>query len=151
VKNKVIMSKWDVLFKKSDFPCLSTVQKVQYIPICIPKLKPKPKPKPKPIIKELYKSRHKSGKICYDIKYIDEYEIDVHRVTKLTLLNYLKTNIKIIMKTKPYKIICGKGNHSENNPVLKDSIIQFCVSRNLKYKSDSKGGRIIINPQPTLL
>ena len=62
------------------------------------------------------------------------------------LYHFLKTNIHIIKKIKKYKIICGRGIHSLSRPVLKDSIIEFCKSNKLKFKTDSSGGRIIINP-----
>ena len=81
------------------------------------------------------------------IKIINKGFIDIHGMSNDELYHFLKTNIHIIKKFKRYKIICGRGNKSLFCPSLKVSIINFCKCRNLDYKTDSKGGRIIIiNP-----
>ena len=70
----------------------------------------------------------------------------IHGMQQIDLKQFMETNFDIIKRTKQYKIICGRGNHSENGPVLKKVIIEFCKSNKLKFKADSNGGRIIINP-----
>jgi hypothetical protein len=84
--------------------------------------------------------------ILYSINEITETIIDIHGMQQIDLKLFMETNFDIIKRTKEYKIICGRGNHSKNGPVLKKIIIDFCKYNKLKFKIDSDGGQIIINP-----
>jgi len=97
-------------------------------------------------IKLYYEIIERERIVNSQIKIIYRGFIDIHGMRNDDLYHFLKTNIHIIKKIKKYKIICGRGIHSLSRPVLKDSIINFCRCRKLKYKTDSKGGCIIINP-----
>ena len=95
-------------------------------------------------VKRIYKKMEKEGMISVKLK--RKGGIDIHGMQQIDLKQFMETNFDIIKRTKQYKIICGRGNHSENVPVLKKVIIEFCKSNKLKFKADSNGGRIIINP-----
>ena len=95
-------------------------------------------------IKPIYKKMEKEGIISVKLK--RKGGINIHGMQQIDLKQFMETNFDIIKRTKQYKIICGRGNHSENVPVLKKVIIEFCKSNKLKFKTDSNGGRIIINP-----
>ena len=95
-------------------------------------------------VKRIYKKMKKESMISVKLK--RKGEIDIHGMQQIDLKQFMETNFDIIKRTKQYKIICGRGNHSENGPILKKVIIEFCKSNKLKFKADSNGGRIIINP-----
>jgi hypothetical protein len=80
------------------------------------------------------------------IKKVSRDTIDIHRINKKELNLYLLKNIQFILNTKQFKIICGRGLHSDNGSVLKPIILEFCKKHHLLYKIDSRGGRIITNP-----
>ena len=68
--------------------------------------------------------------------------IDVHGYQKWHMYFYLEQN-KFKIKNN-FSIICGRGNNSEEDPVLKEVIIDFCNKYNLTYKICCKGGKITI-------
>ena len=89
----------------------------------------------------------KANKILHaNIKTLSKTEIDIHGLADIVLKYYLKDIKDTVLKTRQFKIICGRGLHSDNGAVLKPTILEFCAHHHLLYKIDSCGGRIIINP-----
>ena len=97
-------------------------------------------------VQELF-DEMKANKMLYTIiKTISKTEIDIHGMSDILLKYYLKDIKDDLLKTKQFKIICGRGLHSDNGAVLKPIIQEFCKKHHLLYKIDSRGGRIITNP-----
>ena len=68
--------------------------------------------------------------------------IDVHGWNRWHLYFYLEQH-KFKIKSK-FSIICGRGNNSEGDPILKEVIINFCKKYNIIYNMCNKGGKVII-------
>ena len=90
------------------------------------------------------------GEYYYDLMIKDKLleikktwgEIDVHGLARWSLYFYLEKNKEKLVNVG---IICGRGNNSKGEPVLKEVIIEFCEKYNKKYTICSKGGKITIN------
>ena len=73
--------------------------------------------------------------------------IDLHNNTRYIAREKLNTLLKT-EKNKKIEIIVGRGLHSINNiPVIKNYVIKYLKSKNIKYifKKHSKEGVILIN------
>lgn len=74
-------------------------------------------------------------------------KIDLHNKTRYIARQILIKKIKERKKGENIEIIVGRGLHSENKiPIIKNFVIRFLKSKNIKYKFKefSKEGVIII-------
>lgn len=73
--------------------------------------------------------------------------IDLHNKTRYIARNILIETLKNKKKNEKVEIIVGRGLHSVNNiPIMKNFVIRYLTSKNIKYKfkEHSKEGVIII-------
>ena len=48
------------------------------------------------------------------------------------------------MNNPKFSIICGRGKHSQGDPVLKQTIIDFCDEKGIQYNEEANGGKIVM-------
>ena len=75
---------------------------------------------------------------------ISSNEIDVHGMSRHVLQLYLQENEKIFKDNPIFSIICGRGKHSQGDPVLKQTIIDFCDEKGIQYNEEANGGKIVM-------
>ena len=83
------------------------------------------------------------------LKYINNNTIDLHGMIESELKVYLKHNLKKF-KNSEYILICGRGLHSDGDPILKKIIINFCNDYKINCSIESKGGSIRLNKQKSV-
>lgn len=74
-------------------------------------------------------------------------KIDLHNKTRYIARQILNNTLKNKKKNEIIEIIVGRGLHSKNNiPIIKNFVIRYLNSKNIKYKFKeySKDGVIII-------
>ena len=94
--------------------------------------------------KEASTSKYKSSNTSEVIK---EPELNLHTYT-LDTLDYLLKEKDSLRSSVRITIITGKGLHSvDNNPLIKNKLIEYCKSNEVPSHVDSSNtGRIIIDP-----
>ena len=75
---------------------------------------------------------------------ISSNEIDVHGMSRHVLQLYLQENEQVFINSPKFSIICGRGKHSQGDPVLKQTIIDFCDEKGIQYNEEANGGKIVM-------